>query len=248
MNTDRLVSLGRIFFAIALIAFAVQQLVVGDFIPGRAPGWPDGVPGRLPWAYFSGAAFLACGAAILLGKYVREAGALAGALIYAWAVLRHIPLALADRHYGGDWTNLGKALALCGGAFAVAGSVRPPRVAFLRFGRGCLGAFLVSSGIQHFLFLRWVSTLVPAWIPGPVFWARFAGVALIAGGIGLVVPRTTRWAGALSGLMIALWVVMLHVPRALTAAAGQGRNEWTAVFEALAFSGIAFVLAGTSRE
>jgi len=37
---------------------------------------------------------------------------------------------------------------------------------------------------------------------------------------------------------------MLHVPRALAAAdAASRRNEWTAVFEALAMSGIALVLA-----
>ena len=42
---------------------------------------------------------------------------------------------------------------------------------------------------------------------------------------------------------------MLHIPRALAAAdAGSRRNEWTAVFEALAMSGIAFVMAAVSDE
>ena len=111
-----------------------------------------------------------------------------------------------------------------------------------------LGAFLVSSGIQHFLFVPFVATLVPAWIPGPRLWTEFAGVALIAGGLGLIVPRTARLAGSLSGLMIFLWFVMLHIPRALAAAdAASRRNEWTAVFEALAMSGIALLLAADPR-
>jgi uncharacterized membrane protein YphA (DoxX/SURF4 family) len=88
-------------------------------------------------------------------------------------------------------------------------------------------------------------SLVPTWIPGARFWTYFAGVALIAGGAGIIVPLTTRLAASLSGLMIFLWFVMLHIPRALAAPAAQSRNEWTAVFEALAMSGIAFVLAGT---
>jgi hypothetical protein len=61
----------------------------------------------------------------------------------------------------------------------------------------------------------------------------------------LLLPQTARLAAALSGLMIFLWVVLLHIPRALAAVAAQSRNEWTAVFEALAISGIAFVLAGS---
>jgi hypothetical protein len=46
--------------------------------------------------------------------------------------------------------------------------------------------------------------------------------------------------------MIFLWVVLPHIPRALAAATEATRaNETTAVFEALAFSGLAFLLAGT---
>ena len=45
--------------------------------------------------------------------------------------------------------------------------------------------------------------------------------------------------------MLLLWVVLLHVPRAVAAADPQRRNEWTAVFEALAMAGIAWVVAGS---
>jgi uncharacterized membrane protein len=103
---------------------------------------------------------------------------------------------------------------------------------------------MVLAGIQHFLYPEFVKLLVPSWIPGPLFWTYFAAIALIAGGTGLVIPRTTRLAAALSGLMIFLWLVMLHVPRAIAASPDQRRNEWTAVFEALAVSGIALTIAG----
>jgi uncharacterized membrane protein len=103
---------------------------------------------------------------------------------------------------------------------------------------------MILGGVQHFIYTQFVATLVPQWIPYPVFWARFAGVALLAGGAGLLVTRTARLAAALSGVMIFLWVVLLHVPRAMAAPPAQTRNEWTAVFEALAFSGIALTIAG----
>jgi uncharacterized membrane protein len=159
----------------------------------------------------------------------------AGVLIAAWALSRNLSLALVDKSYGLAWTNLGKALALSGGAFAAAG--------FIRVGRFCLGAFLASSGVQHFLFAVFVATLVPTWVPGAMFWTYFAGVALILGGVGMMLPPTARLAASLSGLMIFLWVLMLHIPLAMAAPAGRARNEWTAVFEALACSGIAFMVA-----
>jgi hypothetical protein len=73
----------------------------------------------------------------------------AAALIFAWAFLRNIPVAAADRIYGGAWTALGKGLALTGGGLAVAGLPRR----WTLVARVCLGAFLISSGVQHFLFV-----------------------------------------------------------------------------------------------
>src|SRR5262249_50754310 len=153
------------------------------------------------------------------------------------------------------WTYAGKALALSGGAFAVGGSVLATGKRFgdssqsvnsnarlILIGRICLGLFMILCGIEHFLFAEFVATLVPAWIPGHLFWTYFAGVALIAGGLGIILPMTARLAALLSGLMVFLWFVLLHIPRAVSA--GHDRNEWIAVFEALAVSGIAFVLAG----
>jgi uncharacterized membrane protein YphA (DoxX/SURF4 family) len=240
----KLAPVGRLFFAASVAAFGVQQFLFGDFVPGRAPAWPDGAPGRLVWAWLSGAALIASGTAIAAGRKTRLAAFVAAGLIFVWAVLRNLPLALADRGYGVAWTNLGKGLVLTGGVLAVA-ALRRPDPAFTWAGRVTLGAFMISSGIQHFLFAQFVKTLVPAWIPpSQIFWTYFAAVALIAGGLGLMVPWTTRLAALLSGVMIFLWVILLHIPRALAAVdAVQVRNEWTAVFEALAFAGLGFVLA-----
>jgi len=238
ITAKQLVPPGRIFFGLALVAFGILQFVYGDFVPGRAPAWPSSIPGRLGWAYLSGAVLIAAGSAIIAGRKVREAGILAGTLILCWALLRQLP-ALAANPHGIILTNAGKATALAGGAFALAG--------FPVLGRVGLGGFMILGGIQHFNYIDFVARLVPAWIPGPVSWAYLAGVALIAGGVGMLVPRTAGRAAALSGLMIFLWVLILHLPRAVAAGAAQSRNEWTALFEALAFSGIALTLAGIAR-
>ena len=56
---------------------------------------------------------------------------------------------------------------------------------------------LIGLGTGAAYLYSVVATLVPAWIPNPTFWTYFAGVALIAGGIGLVLVATSRLAATL---------------------------------------------------
>jgi uncharacterized membrane protein len=224
--------LGRIFVGIAMVAFGVQHLVYGKFVTRVVPRLPPSIPWHPFWAYLTGAVLIAAGAAIILQKRVRPVAILLGILILCSALFLAIPLVVASPSNGGLWTNAGKAFALAGAAFLVAG---------FPAGRFFLSAFLILTGIQHFIYAPFVQGLVPAWIPEHLFWTYFAGVALIAGGIGMIIPRTTRLAAYLSGLMIFLWVILLHIPRAM--AAPRDSNETTAVFEALAISGAALLAA-----
>jgi uncharacterized membrane protein len=247
--------IGRIFFAIALIGLGIEHFIFEEFITGRAPEWPRGLfPGALVWAYVSGVAIIIMGLAILIGKKARIAAILVGILIFIWAFLRHIPVVAGDSFLAGTWTSAGKALTFFGGAFAVAGtlpkeesSLNPSIMKFMNLsrefiilGRICLGIFMLIGGIQHFIYVAFVASLIPGWFPGrAVFWTYFGGVALIAGGLGLFIPQTAHLAALLSGVMIFLWFWIIHIPRAFTSV-----SDGIAVFEALAVSGIAFVIAG----
>jgi uncharacterized membrane protein len=114
-------------------------------------------------------------------------------------------------------------------------------------GRIFIAISLLVFGIQHFLYANFVATLVPAWMPGRLFWAYFVGVAFVAAAIGAVVQRTTRPAGILLGILFFLFVVTLHITR--IAAHSRDGNEWTSGFVALAMCGVAWILAGaTSLE
>jgi uncharacterized membrane protein len=150
------------------------------------------------------------------------------------------------------WTNPVKALAMLGGVILLAGSLPPDAGQSSGLARGFrklsplgplfLGGFLILGGIQHFVYADFVARLVPTWIPGARFWVYFTGIALLAGGVGMLVPKTARLAAQWSGIMMLLWVVLLHIPRALTDLRDIG--ETSGVFEALALSGAAFILAG----
>jgi len=242
---------GRIFFALGLLALGIEHFVFQEFVVGRAPGWPPSIPGQHAWAYASGAWFILVSIAIITGRKARTSCVVSAALVFLWAFLRHIPLVANDSFLFGTWTAAGKALVFTGGALAVAGSF-PKELSrnnadhlrlnnergFIITGRICLGIFLVIAGAQHFLFVDFVASLIPNWFPGAaVFWANFAGATLIAGGVGLFIPATASWAAFLSGIMIFAWVWIVHLPRF-----GVSISDKIALFEALAFSGVAFVL------
>lgn len=245
----------RFLFAIAMIAMGIEHFIFGDFIAGRAPAWPQGIPGRLVWAYLSGVTLILAGITILLEKRARMTVMLAAAIIFVWSGLRNLPGLIMHPQSGLDWANTGKSLAISGGAFIVAATFPPeePPVRRLRWfqqqadrlarlGGYFIGLFMILCGIEHFIYVQFVATLVPAWIPGHTFWARFAGVALIAGGLGLVLRIQARLAAGLAGIMIFIWTIVLHLPRAIAAPLQGNGNELTALQEALAFSGALFIL------
>jgi uncharacterized membrane protein len=246
--------LGRTFFAIALVGLGLDHFLFQDFMVGRAPAWPEALPGKLVWAYLTGAAFMAIGIAILAGKWARQAAILGGALIFGWALLRHVPVVAGSAFLSPDWTKAAKSLWLVGGSLAVAATFPPlenPRGSsfrklmnleqqFFLAARISLGLFLVLTGIQHFTSTTFVASLIPPWFPGnPTSWTYFAGGALISGGVGLLIPITARWAASLSGLMVFSWFFIVHVSRELA-----GKADGIAVFEALATAGVLFLLAG----
>src|SRR5688572_21899276 len=194
------------------------------------------------------------GLAVLVRQWGRPAAVGLGLLVFTWALLRHLPIVAADSVLAGSWTRAGKALTIFGGSFAVA-AVLPPLPGattqgwrrfvnatdpFVRLGQLSLASFLILAGMQHFKFLELVATLIPAWIPGDaIWWSRFAGAALIAGGAGLLFPRTAAHAALVTGLMIFSWFWIVHLPRIHTSV-----SDGIALFEALAVSGIALVVAG----
>lgn len=255
---QRVTTLGRTFFATALIGLGIEHFVFQAFVTGRAPAWPASVPGGLAWAYLTGIAFIVVGVALLTGTRARVAAVFAAALIFSWALLRHLPVVAVDAFLAPTWTAAGKALTLMGGALAIAASLPPVEASrrtplstfinlrreFITVGRLSLGLFMVITGFQHYLYTPFVASLVPAWIPGDgVFWTYLTGVSLIAGGVGLQIPRTAALAALLSGVMVFSWFWIVHIPRTLTSV-----SDGISVFEALAVSGIAFVLAGHLHE
>jgi uncharacterized membrane protein len=234
--------LGRLIFALALLGFGVENVLFGHYVVARAPAWPADPSMRFLVASVTAAVFLASGAAMLMNRHVREAGIASAALMLGWMLILRLPTAIAGPAWSGDWTNVLKAATFAAGAIGVAVSDGRPINAVLRMlhtvGPYVTGAFFLLCGIQHFMFAAFVQTLVPRFIPWPYFWTYFAGVALIAAGIGLCVPPIRRLTALLAAAMVFSWVFLVHVPLVYTI----GPVEWMGVFEALAISGVCLIL------
>jgi uncharacterized membrane protein YphA (DoxX/SURF4 family) len=251
----KLIQPGRIIFALGIISLGILQFFAHDYVLARPPAlewpaWAAALPGKLAWAYLSGCLVIIAGLAIILDKKARLAALFIGILFLVYSfLLRHLT-ALSDTG------NAYKSLALGGGAFIVAASIfenQKPGWGNTSLNNnlvltGCIfiSLFFFWAGIAHFKFDEFVINFIPAYIPGRTFWAYFCGVALLAGATGLLLNRTRRLAAVLSGFMILLWFILLHIPR--TAQAPQDFKEWMGVFESFSFSGILFVLAGLSSK
>ncbi|HEX3438073.1 MAG TPA: hypothetical protein VHT24_14995 [Pseudacidobacterium sp.] len=81
-----------------------------------------------------------------------------------------------------------------------------------RFGEFLLALLMVYSGVMHFRFAKFVALIVPPWIPWRLFWAYFTGIALLASGISIAARRQTRLAATLLGVMLGLFVMLIHLP------------------------------------
>jgi uncharacterized membrane protein YphA (DoxX/SURF4 family) len=111
-----------------------------------------------------------------------------------------------------------------------------------KVGRYFLAIPMIVFGIQHFLYAQFVVQLVPAWIPAPMFWTYFAGIGLFSAGVGIVVNVLAKLAAALLGLMISIWVMILHIPRIFQF---PGDNEFINVFNALFMLSGAYILSAS---
>jgi uncharacterized membrane protein len=100
---------------------------------------------------------------------------------------------------------------------------------------------LAVFGTQHFLYARFVATLVPAWIPGRFFWSVFVGVAFFAAALSIATKKSSGWSTTLLGPMFFLWVFVVHLPR--VAAFPHDGKEWTRALVALAMWGRAWLMS-----
>jgi uncharacterized membrane protein len=110
----------------------------------------------------------------------------------------------------------------------------------------CFAIPLAVFGAEHLSAARFIMLGVPSYMPWPLFWAYFVGFALLATSLSIATNIQVRWSGLLFGIMMVLFVAMVHIPRLL--ASPSDRIPWTIVIREMSFAGGAWILAGNAMR
>jgi len=252
--------IGRIFYGIAITAIGIQSIYNRDlpYIVSLPDHFP--LPAHITIACIFGIIFTMAGLCILFEKNARPVSLWFGGLLLFLFFFYCVPyeiLTSPNYIHLGDWENAEKELAFAGGALAIAGCFSAKNEARLTgflaklipCGPIIYAVTIVTFGILHFMEAKDAATYIPDWIPWHMFWIYFCGACLIGSGIAIIFKiRVSLFAGLL-GLMIFIWVVSLHIPKVINAASPDERTgEITSAFLALAYCGIALVVAGNAKE
>jgi hypothetical protein len=247
-------SAGRILLGAATIAFGLQQWLTRGWIGGLRiqPAWE---PLHALTAFILGAMLIVGGACLLReNPWGRLAACSLGILFLVSDVLvrgSQYELALHDV---GVRTGVFEALALAAGYFLVAQTMPAYGARAQRWrhsvwttaemSRILFAVCLWVFGADHIQVAPLVASLIPAWIPGHLFWTYATAAGLIATAFSTLVRRLATLSSCLLGWMFFLWVVLLHAPR--VAAHWSNTNEWNSALVAVAMAGCSWVLAASA--
>ncbi len=109
-------SVARILFGICPLVFGLSHFVYADITASMVPDW---LPAKYFWAYFTGVAHFAAGAAILIGVAARIAASLLALMCGLFALLLHVPRVAAAPTNRMEWTMLGIAISIAGAAWLI---------------------------------------------------------------------------------------------------------------------------------
>src|SRR5262249_5636404 len=105
---------------------------------------------------------------------------------------------------------------------------------------------LAVFGALHLFGPQLVRDLVPRYMPWRMFWVYFVGCSLIAASLSTATGIAVRWSGLLFGVMMFLFVAMIHLRGAL--ARPHDRIIWTIVVRETSFGGAGWILAGMAMD
>ena len=249
VGADKLVSLGRLFYAMPIAVFAAEHFTDTNTIAQLVPKW---IPGPLFWTYLVGVSLGAAALSFVTKRFGRWSGTLLGLMFFLFVALMHIPAIVSDPRDRIAWVIALRDLSFSGGALAFAATQAEQwpekwRNTLAEVGRIFIAVATLFFAVQQLLHPDVVPGIplerqTPGWIPGRIFWAYLAGVVFLVVGGGLLLKRHARRGALGLGIMVLILIVAVYLPiwGASLSSIQDGLNYFA---DTLMFAGAALLLA-----
>jgi hypothetical protein len=207
---------GRIVFGASAVLFGVIALLWHD-----ADTWQELVHiWTLPFGVAIGGSLMIVQIAGGIGMQIPRTARLASVVlgvVYLLFLLACIPGIVAAPKVYAQYGSFFEQFSLLCGAMALYAATEVSAAKALLFGRAAqlgLGVCTISFAVAQVVYLRFTASLVPKWIPpSQMFWAIVTTIAFALAAIAILGNRKARVAMYLMGLMVALFGVLVWLPR-----------------------------------
>ncbi|MBL8034595.1 MAG: DoxX family protein [Leptospiraceae bacterium] len=119
---------------------------------------------------------------------------------------------------------------------------------FTLIGRILFSLPMIGFGLGHLTSAANMAAMVPAWLPGGVFWVYLTGVALVAAGIAIIINKLTFQAALGLSVLVMTFALTVHLPGMLKGEGMAKMMSMVALYKDIAISGAALYIAGQSRS
>jgi uncharacterized membrane protein len=99
-------------------------------------------------------------------------------------------------------------------------------------------------GMMHFMAAGDMAGMVPAWVPGGVFWVYVIGLALIAATVSLITKKHIYLASLLLAFLLIVFVLTIHLPSVM----GGNQMAMSSLLKDTALAGAALLIAGLFKD
>ncbi len=201
------IQLGRVLFAVTIIALGILDLVYRDTLMWKV--LPKSLPASTTTvlAIITGVLLVVAGAGLLTPQFQVVASRVLLLFLLLWDVLIGVPPVIQSPGAEVTWLVLGMMTIVLMAGWLLAGKGQ------VAAARTIVGLALLPVGLSHFSYQQVTLDLVPLWMPARLFVVYVVGAAHAAAGIGLLFGVVPRLAAQMEAGMLLAFAVLVWIPR-----------------------------------